>query len=295
MILDRVRRHLRRQARRLDAIDAALPQAEDRLDRYRRDAALLMRDAGFVPDPWQAEFLRSTDRMHLVLCARQIGKSLTVSIKALHTAFTCPASTTIIIAPIQPQASELLRKVTTAYYRCGQPIGILRDGATYIEFANRARVIALPGKERSVHSYTADLLLIDEAARVPDAVFNAASPQLSASKGRFVALSTAYVKTGYFYREWGEGTDYRRWSITAKECPRHTPEFLEAERKKMGEWWWAASYMNVFGDDVAAVFREEDIQAALDPTVRCLFDRPLGIDEPITTGTLDPTVRKVFG
>lgn len=261
--------------------------AADRLAQYRADPALLMADAGMPPDPWQAEFLRSSDPLNLILCARQVGKSSVVSIVALHEALTLPDRTVVVVAPIEPQANELLRKVTTAFNRIGRPVGVRREAVTTLEFTNGSRVIALPGKERSVHSYTANLLIIDEAARVPDEVYHGASPQLSASKGRLVALSTAFSKSGWFYREWAEGRGFRRWSITAKECPRHTPEFLERERRSMGERWFGMAYLNQFGDDVAAVFSTDDIRAAASPDVRPLFPTapaPVGTVAPLFGG-----------
>jgi hypothetical protein len=60
-------------------------------------------------------FLQSDDRRNLLLCARQVGKSLTVAALALHAALTRPQTTTVVIAPIEPQASELLRKVTRLF------------------------------------------------------------------------------------------------------------------------------------------------------------------------------------
>jgi hypothetical protein len=200
-----------------------------------------------------------------------VGKSSVVSILALHTALTKPNGTVVIVCPIEAQANEMLRKVMTAFNAVGRPVGVCREAVTTLELVNGSRVIALPGKERSVHSYTATLLIIDEAARVPDEVYHGASPQLSASKGRLVALSTAFSKSGWFYREWTEGEGFRRWSITARECPRHTPEFLAQERKSMGERWFAMAYLNQFGDDVAAVFSTDDIRAAKSNEVRPLF------------------------
>jgi hypothetical protein len=227
-----------------------------------------MADAGMPPDPWQAAMLRSTDPRVLMLCARQVGKSSAVSILALHTALTQPGSTTTLVAPVEEQATELLRKVSGAYTAVGRPVPVVRESATRLELANGSRVLALPGKERRMRSYTSSLLVIDEAARVPDDVVNAASPTMAVSKGRFVALSTAFAKSGWFHREWSEGEGYLRLSITARDCPRIPPEFLETERRKLGERWFDMEYMNVFGDDIAAVFSSDDIRAAMSADVK---------------------------
>src|SRR5262249_31624091 len=128
-----------------------------------------------------------------------------------------------------------------------------------------------PGKERSVHSYTADLLVIDEAARVPDEVFHGASPQLAVSKGRLVALSTPFAKSGWFYREWSEGAGYRRWSIDAYACPRHSAASLERGRRRLGTRGFDMAYRNVFGDDAAAVFSGAEIDRAVCSEAAPLF------------------------
>jgi hypothetical protein len=50
------------------------------------DPSLLMRLAGFEPDPWQQELLRSSFTRQLLLCSRQTGKSTTTAFLALHEA-----------------------------------------------------------------------------------------------------------------------------------------------------------------------------------------------------------------
>jgi hypothetical protein len=253
-----------------------------------------MRDAGFTPDAWQSEFLSSPDQFNLMLCARQVGKALTVSMLALHAVLTKPGKLTVIVAQRQDQAAELLRKAVTAYYQVGAPVPVKREGATHFELVTGARILALPGEERAMHGPTADLLVIDEEARVPDEVYHAASPQLSASNGRLVALSTAVAKSGWFYREWTEGQRYRRWSITARQCPRHTLEFLESERLSMGDRWFEMAYENVFGDDVAAVFSIDDIRRAVSPDVAPLFGPARSTAaRPAPAG--DPGVQPLFG
>lgn len=268
---------------------ATAQQAVSPLEAYRADPCKIMSDAGTAPDPWQAAFLRSTEPSSLLLCGRQVGKSTCVATLMLHAALSHSDRTIVAIAPIEPQANELIRKVMRLFNGIGRPMGVLREAVTTLELVNRSRVIALPGKERSVHSYTADLLVIDEAARVPDEVFHAASPQLSASKGRLVALSTAFSKSGWFYREWTEGDGYRRWSITARECPRHTPEFLAKERRAMGARWFDMAYMNIFGDDVAAVFSTDDIRAAASDDVTPLF-----APRSMTDADDDPDLQPLF-
>lgn len=261
----------------------------ERLERYRADPAALMVDAGFAPDPWQAALLRSTDPRVLMLCARQVGKSQTTALLALHTALTRPGSTVTLVAPVEEQANELLRKVTQAYRAIGAPAGTVREAATRLELGNGSRVLALPGKESRMRSYSSALLVIDEAARVPDDVMNAASPTMAVSKGRLVALSTAFAKSGWFYDAWTDPAEpYLRLSITARECPRIPAAFLASERRKLGQRWFAMEYLNVFGDDVAAVFSTDDIRAAVSAAVKPLF--PVAAEEPDEYPTAAPVL-----
>jgi len=272
LLLSEIRDRFRRQTRRLDRLAASAPgKTQDRLAIYRTDPARLMIDAGLAPDPWQCELLRSDARRALLCCARQVGKSTVTAILALSTALSQPGSTTIIAAPVEEQANELLRKVYQTFNAIGRPIAVVREAVTSFELANGSRILALPGKESRVRSYTTSLLILDEAARIPDDVFSGASPTMAVSKGRLVALSTAFAKSGWFYREWNEGEGYLRLSITARDCPRIPPEFLESERKTLGERWFAMEYENAFGDDVAAVFSTEDIRAAMSADVEPLF------------------------
>ncbi len=271
-----------------------MPGMAEILDRYRRDPAALMRDAGMTPDPWQVALLRSADPRVLMLCARQVGKSSVVSILALKTALTQPGTTTTLVAPVEEQATELLRKVMAAYNAIGRPVPVVRESATRLELANGSRVLALPGKERRMRSYTSSLLIIDEAARVPDDVVNAASPTMAVSKGRFVALSTAFAKSGWFYDQWQDAAEpYLRLSITAHQCPRIPPAFLEGERRKLGARWFDMEYLNVFGDDIAAVFSADDIRRAVSADVLPLFGPPQLL--PVPAGVIAEAVKPLFG
>lgn len=291
MRIDRLKKSLRDTAREIKRLDERIPgKAADRLAKYRDDPTQLMKDAGFTPDPWQAELLRSPDPRILICAARQVGKSQVVSILALQTILQ-PRKTVVIVAPVSEQSNELLAKVTECYHKIGDPIRIKREAVTRLELVNGSRVVALPGKERRMRSYTAALVLIDEAARVPDSVVNAVSPTMAVTGGRLVALSTAFSKSGFFYKEWTEG-DCKRLSVTAMDCPRIPRAFLTSERKKLGERWYNMEYLNEFGDDLAAVFSTDDIRAAVSDEVQPLFSDPVALDPP--SSAVDPEIRPLF-
>jgi hypothetical protein len=109
-----------------------------------------------------------------------------------------------------------------------------------------------------------DLLICDEAARVPDELYQAVRPMIAVSQGRIVLLSSPFGRRG-FYHDVGEngGPAWHRTKITAYDCPRISREWLEQERKQIGDFWFTQEYECSFNDDVSAVFRYEDIMAAM--------------------------------
>jgi Terminase large subunit, T4likevirus-type, N-terminal len=148
----------------------------------------------------------------------------------------------------------------------------VRETALQLELANGSRVIALPGKEGTVRGYSeVALLVIDEAARVDDALYFAVRPMLAVSKGKLVALSTPFGQRGWFHAEWSGAGDWERVRVTADQVPRITPEFLAEERQAMGDRWFRQEYCCSFEDTIDAVFAYEDIQAALSNEVKPLF------------------------
>jgi hypothetical protein len=85
-------------------------------------------------------------------------------------------------------------------------------------------------------------------------------------------MSTPAGKRGWWWQAWSEGGDaWERVQVTARDCPRISPAFLEDERRSLGHQVFAAEYECEFTDALDSVFRAEDIRAALDPAVLPLF------------------------
>jgi hypothetical protein len=247
------------------------------LDRLRADPASILSDAGLAPDAWQADCLRSASLRTLLLCSRQAGKSTVAAALAIRAALLEAPALVLLLSPSQRQSAELLVKVQDIYRALGRPVPTAapRDNALRLDLANGSRIISLPGKEATLRGYSGvRLLVVDEAARVPDVLYRSIRPMLAVSRGRLICLSTPFGKRGFFYEAWTGLRPWTRVRVTAEECPRISQAFLAEELAEIGERWLRQEYFCSFEDVVGAVFSSEDITAMFDCDVPPLFDQP---------------------
>ena len=231
------------------------------------DPTLLMVRAGMVADDWQRNLLMDPDGWWLMLCSRQSGKTTVLAAMALHTALARPGSLVLILTPSLRQSTEVLRGVSDFYVAVhGAPLSQDNVTALKIELGNRSRVIALPGSDdKTVRVYAGvDLILADEAARIPDDLYHALVPMLAVSGGRMVLASTPWFRRGYMYDAWrGDDGDWKRVRVTADQCPRIDTAFLERERRTKPAAWFAQEYMAEWGSTAASLFPPEMVDAAV--------------------------------
>jgi hypothetical protein len=231
------------------------------------DPVLLAERCGLEPDPWQADVLRSASPRMLLNCSRQSGKSTTVALLSLHTALYRPGSLCLMLSPTLRQSGELFRRAKALLPAVGGP-ELDEETQLSLKLANGSRIVSLPGQEGTVRGYSAvALLAIDEASRVPDALYAAARPMLAVGGGRLVALSTPFTKRGWWYEAWRSEELWERYEVPATDCPRIPAEFLEEERRSMGAFYFAAEYGCEFLDSESQAFRREDIDRAFDEEV----------------------------
>ncbi|MGH9847771.1 MAG: phage terminase large subunit [Blastocatellia bacterium] len=238
------------------------------------DAVALARRAGIEADLWQRDVLRSRAQQMILLCSRQAGKSTVTSLLALHRAIFTPGALILLLAPALRQSQELFRKLKAFMASFPSlPVALIEESALRLEFENGSRIVTLPGKEQTIRGFSGvSLLIVDEASRVDDGLYNAIRPMLAVSKGRIVLLSTPFGKRGFFWKEWSEGgPEWERVKITAHDCPRISAEWLEQEKRTIGDWWFRQEYLCDFVDSVDQVFATDDILRALDSTVQPLF------------------------
>lgn len=257
---------LRARLTRLERLAASRRTDPRTLAAIRTDPAAVFTRAGMTPDPWQRDLLRGSWTRALAVTGRQNGKSTTAAGCCIPP-LTHPGALVLIVSPTLRQSVETYRKAVALYDRLGRPIPVRRLNATFLELANGARLIALPGDEKTIRGFSDPaLVVVDEAARTPDAILTAVRPMLGVSGGKLLAVSTPWGARGWFHREWTEG-DWHRVRVTSADCPRLTPGFLDDERRALGDVWFRQEHLCSFEADVNAVFAREDILAA-------------GVDEP---------------
>jgi hypothetical protein len=243
--------------------------------RYALDPAAFAAEAlGLELDDWQREVISSTGKRDLLNCSRQAGKSTTAAVLGLHEALYRPGSLTILVSPSQRQSSELFRKVIELREKLpSASVGLAEGNKLSMTVKGGGRVLSLPGSEATIRGFSgATLIVEDEASRVPDELYMAIRPMLAVRGGRLILMSTPFGKRGHFWREWSEGINWQRVEVPASRVPRISKEFLEEERRAMGDWWFSQEYGCEFRESTDSVFSHESIMRAVRSDVLPLWE-----------------------
>ncbi len=252
---------LLREARRLRRRNAGhSPPSPDRVE--------FARSVGLDPDDWQRRALRSRASRLLLNCSRQSGKSTVAGVLGLHQALIRGGSLVLVLAPAERQAKELFSKVAEFYRVLGHPLPADSYRKLGMELANGSRIEALPGTEKTIRGFSGvDLLIVDEASRVDDALYYAVRPMLAVSGGRMILLSTPFGKRGVFHEVWTSEEEWDRYEVPARDCPRISGAFLEEERRALPSWVFRQEYECSFEETDDQVFTTEMIDAAVSSEV----------------------------
>ena len=229
------------------------------------DAVALALKAGFVPDELQTQVLRSQARQGILNCSRQWGKSTVGAAIALHRVVTTPGAMVVVASPTEAQSAELMLKIGDMAAELG--LKWKRDRARRVSmvFPNRSRIVGVGGSARSARGLSkVSLMLVDEAAWVPEELYAALRPMLAITRGNLWLMSTPGTTRGFFYEAWEHGgNNWERVMARAPDCPRFGAEWLEGERRDMGRARFEREYMGEFAKDKGAVFERELVERAL--------------------------------
>jgi hypothetical protein len=228
-------------------------------------------------DPWQKEYIDEKGNCFLC-CGRQSGKTTAASIKIAECAVAekTPGDY-LVIALTEKQAYNLFFK-TLMYLEARHPHMIKRgkDKPTMheINLKNGVSIMcyAAGNTGDTLRTFTIKKLFVDEAAPMAREIFIAVSPMLSVTGGTMDLLSTPRGKEGYFY-DCSLRDDFKKFYVSAEDCPRHDKKFLEAEKTRMSKLEYAQEYLAVFLDELRRMFSDELIKDC------CVLKRPNKVED----------------
>jgi hypothetical protein len=218
----------------------------------------------WVWDSWQRRVLEFEGNV-TIRAGRQVGKSEVISEKALMFALKNPGTIILIIAASQRQSSYLFEKV------CGRAeakgVGLAdKPTMTKLVLDNGSRIYSYPAGRTgyAIRGLTVDLLIVDEAAFVPSAVWLAVTPMLAVSRktrgfGWLITISTPFGKGGFFYETFSD-PDFLAIHVSSEQCKRLDKRFLLKEKKRMTKQQYAQEYLGEFVDEWHQFFSSDLLQ-----------------------------------
>ena len=225
----------------------------------------------FEADDWQKEALEYPGERLILLCSRQTGKTTITAVKALHRVLFTPGCLVLVLSPSQRQSQELFRKVAKLVEMLSDAPKKVEDNKLSMSLANGSRIVSLPSTETTVRGFSSpDLVIIDEAARVTNELYYSVRPMLATSSGQLILLSTPAGRQGFFFDAWENEKEWRKIKITAQDCKRITPAFLQEELSTLGRWFYSQEYECEFVEGEHSMFRYDDVLKAFTPEVKSL-------------------------
>jgi hypothetical protein len=219
-------------------------------------------------DTWQQEVLDHKGNITL-RTGRQVGKSEVISAKACKFALEYPGTTTLIIAASQRQSSLLFEKVRANIDReveNGKAEYKEPPTLTRIILSNGSKIYSLPAGRTGyfIRGFTIDLLIADEAAYIPETVWNAVIPMVAVSRkargmGWIILLSTPFGKGGYFYNSFTDN-DFKSFHVSSEDCSRIPKSFLLKEKARMTKQQYRQEYQGEFTDEWNQFFKTDLIK-----------------------------------
>ena len=187
-------------------------ELERRIDRLTREPPALPQDPvefcmealGLEPTSYQRRLLETKSRRVLLRWARQTGKTTALACLCIIHAAQNPGSVVLVVAPGLRQSRILGERVRGLLGRMprGPRSAVLeRQLRTIFRFRNGSSVTVLPNSENQLRGFTADLIVVDEAAffRNDETIFRNILPPMLATTGGYSEFSMVPVVDSSYY------------------------------------------------------------------------------------------------
>lgn len=214
-------------------------------------------------DPWQEEVINTKGNICL-RSGRQVGKSTVIGLKAAQFALENEGKLIMVISKTERQAGLLFAKILMNIHNLDKKqikTGKDRPTKHIINLRNGSVIHCLPAGDTGfgIMGFTIDLLIADEAAFIPEEVWNSIIPALAITRGAIWLLSTPFVKEGYYYNCFHDN-NFTSFHTSSEDCPRKDEVFLENKRATLTKSQYAQMYLGEFVDEFRQFFTDELIK-----------------------------------
>jgi hypothetical protein len=226
-------------------------------------------DSDDVPDKvfdYQADFMDHPSNRKAFVSGRRVGKSRTAAWLALWKAVTFSGAEILLTAKAQRQSMELFNQIQKEIRTSDvseEQWGIVRETRTEIDFDNGSRILALPvGRDGSnIRGYGSrnNMIIVDEAAFIPDAVFQEVlSPMMAVGSGEFILLSTPFGKKGFLYERFND-PDWYTMQVPSSANPLIDQKFIDEQRKNLTNTQFKQEILGQFVEAANSFFTREEL------------------------------------
>jgi len=172
---------------------------------------------GFDVFDYNKAFLDCMDRFIVYRTGRQVGKTTNAALKAIHFAFFAPlfahnidtGVANVIIASLSKDQAHLILSKIAEFIHMSPTLSkkILRETKTemsieWFDGKGKTNFIVRPIGDTgdSLRGFTAHMAILDEAAYIPQVVYDAFLPSTVTTKPHILLTSTPKGKSGQFFK-----------------------------------------------------------------------------------------------
>ena len=245
-------------------------------------------------DPWQKEYIFNKEVFdNFLLCGRQVGKTTAMSERAVELCVNhFKKGEFVLINSITEKQAYFMLAKALVYAKVKYPAKLVLKGPNkptkhILNFRNGTGILCYAAGEtgEGLRGFTIKKLMCDEGSRMTEEYFIATLPMMSVVKGSMDIASTPFLKhhkdgsEKYFYK-CSLNPKFKRYYVSAEDCPRHTKEFLEEAKKRLSKLAYAQEFLAQFTDAMQVLFPEALLEKCciLEKGGKSLGDYYLGVD-----------------
>jgi len=206
-----------RQLPAIDRIEDPVKYAEELVKCAKSCSHFIKMFTGFKVFDYNKVFLDCYDRFIVYRTGRQVGKSTNAGIKAIHFAYFAPLFASnidtgvanVVIASLSKDQAHLILSKISDFLHMSPTLNkkITKEIKTEITLewydgTGRTNFIVRPIGDTgdSLRGFTVHFAILDEAAYIPEVVYNAFLPSTVTTKPHILLTSTPKGKAGQFFK-----------------------------------------------------------------------------------------------